>query len=251
MNLAAPLCLFVTDLDNTLVGDDLALIELNQKLSHYRQTIGTKIVYATGRSLTLYRQLAIAKKLLIPDALIASVGTEIYDNHSDFANPDWSAKIARGWNRDLILLAASQFTDLVPQSDSEQRPFKISYFVSDKCAREVLPMLKELLTNKNMEVEMIYSGSKDLDILPIEAGKGKAVSFLRQKWNIESSQTVSCGDSGNDISLFHSNQGNGIIVGNAQRELLDWHYNNSSHNRYLTKSYYAQGIIEGLNYFDF
>jgi len=40
--------LFVTDLDNTLVGDDQALAELNRQLSQHRTEHGTKIVYATG-----------------------------------------------------------------------------------------------------------------------------------------------------------------------------------------------------------
>ena len=39
--------LFVTDLDNTLVGDDAALVELNQKLAAHRQQHNSKIVYST------------------------------------------------------------------------------------------------------------------------------------------------------------------------------------------------------------
>jgi hydroxymethylpyrimidine pyrophosphatase-like HAD family hydrolase len=68
--------LFVTDLDNTLVGDDEALKELNQQLAQHRQEYGTKIVYATGRSRSIYHDLKAEKQLLDPDALIAAVGTE-------------------------------------------------------------------------------------------------------------------------------------------------------------------------------
>lgn len=49
--------LFVTDLDHTLVGDDQALLVLNDRLQKHRQEYGTKIVYATGRSPVLYREL--------------------------------------------------------------------------------------------------------------------------------------------------------------------------------------------------
>ena len=49
--------LFVTDLDNTFVGDDDALRELEQLLSKHRQEYGTRIVYATGRSPVLYQEL--------------------------------------------------------------------------------------------------------------------------------------------------------------------------------------------------
>ncbi|WP_263972452.1 sucrose-phosphate phosphatase [Pseudanabaena yagii] len=241
------LAIFVTDLDNTLVGDKEALRELNHQLSDYRQNQGTKIVYATGRSLTLYHQLAIAENLLPPDALITAVGTEIYDH---ILNPDhdWATLISQGWNRDLVCEIASQFEDLIPQPESEQRPFKISYFLSQELADEIIPLLKTVLISQNATV--IYSGGKDLDILPKDVDKGKAVSFLSKKWQIEPSQTLVCGDSGNDISLFAINQVKGIIVGNAHLELRDWHYQNPSSDRYFAKSNYAQGIMEGLKHFN-
>jgi len=42
--------LLITDLDNTLVGDPAILGTLNEHLEQHRQTHGTRIVYATGRS---------------------------------------------------------------------------------------------------------------------------------------------------------------------------------------------------------
>jgi Sucrose-6F-phosphate phosphohydrolase len=60
---ATKLALFVTDLDNTLVGDVSALKVLNDWLDRTRQEHGTKIVYATGRSLNSYRMLAASAQL--------------------------------------------------------------------------------------------------------------------------------------------------------------------------------------------
>lgn len=240
------LALFVTDLDNTLVGDKEALRELNHQLSNYRQNQGAKIVYATGRSLTLYYQLAIAENLLPPDALITAVGTEIYD-HSLNPDHDWATHISQDWNRDLVCEIASQFEDLIPQPESEQRPFKISYFLAQELADQILLLLKNSLSSQNVTV--IYSGGKDLDILPKDVDKGKAVSFLSKKWQIEARQTLVCGDSGNDISLFAINQAKGIIVGNAHVELRNWHELHPSNDRYFAKSNYAQGIMEGLKHF--
>jgi len=89
--------LFVTDLDNTLVGDDSALIELNHQLANHREKYSSKIVYATGRSLYLYRLLAEAKSLLPPDALITSVGTEMYfDRNQEQSDPEWSRILGQG-----------------------------------------------------------------------------------------------------------------------------------------------------------
>ncbi|MEL6930123.1 MAG: HAD family hydrolase, partial [Cyanobacteria bacterium J06600_6] len=112
--------LFVTDLDNTLVGDDAALKQLNHELAEHRQQYSSKIVYATGRSLYLYRLLAEAKSLLPPDALITSVGTEMYfDQQQSEYDPEWAQILAQGWDREAIVAIASQFEHLQSQPSSE------------------------------------------------------------------------------------------------------------------------------------
>ncbi|MFE1745044.1 HAD family hydrolase [Coleofasciculus sp. H7-2] len=64
-------------------------------------------------------------------------------------------------------------------------------------------------------------------------------------------RTIICGDSGNDLSMFQNVPSCGIIVGNAQPELLEWHHNSPPGKRYLAKSHFAAGILEGLDYFGF
>jgi sucrose-6F-phosphate phosphohydrolase len=243
--------LFVTDLDNTLVGDDQALAELNRHLKMHRQEHGTKIVYATGRSPTLYRQLQTEKHLLEPDALIAAVGTEIYLNGSDTPDSGWFQRLSQGWDRDVVVAASAHFADLVAQPDSEQRPFKVSFFLTQAVAVEVLPQLESLLQQQGLDIKLIYSTGQDLDILPRHSDKGQAMQFLRQQWGIEPEQTVACGDSGNDVALFSVGEERGIIVGNAQPELLEWHNANPSAHHYLANASCAGGIIEGLNHFGF
>lgn len=243
--------LFVTDLDNTLVGNDNALIELNQKLSQHRQAYGTKIVYATGRSPILYQELLTEKELLVPDALIASVGTEIYYQGEENPDRTWSEKLSVGWHRDVVESIGANFADLIPQPDSEQRPFKVSYFVTEKAATEVLPRLESLLQESGIKAQLIYSGSKDLDILPRVSNKGLAVLFLRKHWEFDDTRTVVCGDSGNDIALFSVGKPRGIIVGNAQPELRQWLQHHPSDDRYLAQADCAGGILEGLKHFGF
>jgi len=131
--------LLVTDIDNTLVGDDAALKELNGLLEQHRQEHGTKIVYATGRSPVLYQEISAEKQLLQPDALIASVGTEVYFQNSNLPDQQWHEKISQGWDRELVVSTAAHFADLIPQGDTEQRPFKVSYHLAEAAAVEVLP----------------------------------------------------------------------------------------------------------------
>ncbi|NET61850.1 MAG: sucrose-phosphate phosphatase [Symploca sp. SIO2E6] len=244
--------LFVTDLDNTLVGDDNALKELNQLLEQHRQEYGTKIVYATGRSLTLYRQLTTEKPLLTPDALITSVGTELHlDTSGDACDPQWAKVLSEGWNRELVVATAGHYADLVPQPNSEQGSFKVSYYLTPEAAVEVLPRLESQLKENGLDVKLIYSGDQDLDILPRNGDKGLAVQFLRQKWQIDAVRTVVCGDSGNDIALFNVGEERGIIVGNARSELREWYEANQTDYRYLAKAFCSAGILEGLRHFGF
>lgn len=243
--------LFVTDLDNTLVGDDAAMADLNHQLEEHRCQYGTKLVYSTGRSLTSYRQLKAEKSLLVPDVLILSVGTEIYLADSDSPDPTWIQVLSVNWDREHVRAIADRFVDLIPQPASEQPPFKVSYFLTESAAVEVLPQLQTLLDTQKIDAQLIYSSGQDLDILPRRANKGKAMTFLREKLEISPDRTVACGDSGNDLSMFCDRSEYGIIVGNAMPELLTWHQANPSTRRYLAKKHCAGGILEGLQYFEF
>jgi sucrose-6-phosphatase len=251
MGLITPLSLIVTDLDNTLVGDDEALLQLNEILDRYRQTSSTKIVYATGRSLTSYQELLATHRLLPPDALIASVGTEIYLGASSTLETAWEEQLSQNWYREKVLFIANQFADLKPQSQTEQRPFKISYHLSPNVAAAVIIQLQQLMQQEGLDVELIYSGNKDLDIIPQGGNKGKAVQFLRLQWQIDPVNTVVCGDSGNDVSLFQYGIERGIIVGNARSELRLWHQLNPADYHYLAVAECAAGILEGLKYLRF
>lgn len=243
--------LFVTDLDHTLVGDDYALALLNQHLEQHRQQYGTKIVYATGRSLYLYRQLAQEKPLLTPDALITAVGTEIYFNPSQAkVDLEWAKVLSDGWHREQIAAVANQYPQLEPQPESEQNPFKISYYLSESDAQELLSTLETELLSQGFKIKLVYSGSQDLDILPLKGDKGLAVQFLRNRWEVDAEATVTCGDSGNDIALFKGDE-KGIIVGNAKSELRQWYEANQNDSLYLAEAVCAGGILEGLQYFGF
>ncbi len=243
--------LLATDLDNTLVGDDKALEILNQKLTQHRQKYGSKIVYVTGRTLPVCKQLARVKNLLTPDALIVSLGTEIYFSFQDTsANKEWSEILAQGWDRDKIVAIAFKYPELQMQPESEQNPFKISYYLAQWEAERILPHLKADLINAGFEVNLVYLAGQDLEILPKNGDKGLAVQYLRQKWQINPEFTVTCGDCLQDKTLFDG-KGKGIIVGNAQPELRQWYQENYNDSLYLAKGVCAGGILEGLEHFGF
>lgn len=59
-----------------------------------------------------------------------------------------------------------------------------------------------------LEAKVVYSGGKDLDILPCRAGKGRALQWLLCRMGEGGWPpllgTLACGDSGNDIELFRA-----------------------------------------------
>ena len=238
--------LLATDLDNTLIGDNDALQRLNEWFKQHRQTYGSKLVYATGRSLKSYQRLLTQTSLLEADVLIASVGTEIYYPGGEL-DETWSGLSSHCWNRAGIAAIAKQFPQLICQPESEQRPFKLSFVLSGEDAY-ILPELEAQLIAQGIEAELIYSNDHDLDITRRKTNKGSALTYICQELGFTARQTVVCGDSGNDIALFAANT-LGIIVGNARRELLQWHQDSLEGNRYLAQAQYAAGIIEGLKYF--
>lgn len=238
--------LFVTDLDNTLVGDDRAMAELNQQLQRLRQSQGTKLVYSTGRSFTSYQTLRQEKDLLTPDVLVAAVGTEIYRDNAITPDPTWWDHIQDLWDRPALETIALAFPELMPQPSPEQRPYKISFYIKPEHAPGVMAQLDASLKAEGLAAQFIYSGGRDFDILPLRADKGSALEFLRQQWQIPPVAVVACGDSGNDRLLLGSGQHWGIVVGNAHPELLAWYHRDGQARHYLAQAHCAAGILEGL-----
>ena len=237
--------LLVTDLDNTLVGDDEATQVLNQFLQSKRSQIC--LVYATGRSHASTSELIAQKQLLAPDYLIAGVGSEIY--HDGALDLDLAEDLSQGWDKMALASLAQQFSQLKSQSPKEQNPWKISYSLEPAAENSsTVQALQQKLTESGLPAQIIFSSNRDLDILPQTSNKGNAITYLQKRLQIPSEATLVCGDSGNDISMFEQDV-RGVIVANALSELLEWHRECGTENHYLSGSACAWGIMEGMAYF--
>lgn len=230
--------LLATDLDDTLVGDDDATYRLNEILNLLRKNEDLKLVYVTGRSLELFNELQNEKSLLIPDALITAIGTEVYIDGENII--DWPN--VEGWDMGSMKAVLAQYPSLTLQAVTEQRKYKLSYFLKDD--EQLAKQIRETL--KDYPIDVSYSMGLYLDILPRGINKGSALKFLAEKWVIEPANIFACGDSGNDISMLSNS--NAIIVGNAKSELLDW-ADIQSRYVYRAQGDYANGIIEGLSFY--
>lgn len=238
--------LLVIDLDNTLVEKDKGNNVLTQRLADFRKYI--YLVYITDHSETAIRKFIAQANILKPDYLIASLGSEIYQQGL-ILDRDWANYISKGWNKDTIWAIASQFSGLQLRCKSEQTRWKISFSLDIDASLHVIDDLQDLLNFSGLSAQVIFSNGRDVDIVPKNCNKGKATTYLQQLLQVEPEVTIISGGSGNDISLFQL-PSPGIIVSNAQTQLLQWHFKTHYPWHYLTDSPNTAGIIEGLVYFN-
>ena len=238
----------VTDLDNTLVGNVAATQEFNRNVLSLGAMV--RLVYATGRSMHSARQLQVTADLLEPHYWITGVGSEIYQGTTIDGN--WSDHLSYQWNRPVLWTIATQvskeFPALIPQPEDTSNQHKISFYLYGESTEKVMSIVKSRIAESGFAAQVIYSSHEDVDILPIRCDKGLAMRYVIEKMGFDNTNTIVCGDSGNDIGLFKQNT-LGIVVGNARSELLNWCREFGAETVFFAQSDCAAGILEGLSHF--
>ena len=237
--------LIVTDIDNTLIGDEIGLNKFNSLIERIQNKVGFAV--ATGRTIDSAIEILKQNQVLLPIALLTSVGTEIYYNYQGelLYSKGWDSHLAYQWNRKMIEDILSGFKFLTLQEKETQRKYKLSYFIEDD--QEKLKVVKDILAAKRIKARVILSHGHLLDILPYRASKGKAIRYLSYTWNIPFDNILVAGDSGNDTEMLKGEL-LAVVVGNYAPELEKL---KGSKKVYFAQKNFAEGIIEGIKYYSF
>jgi sucrose-phosphate synthase len=235
----------IFDIDDTLLGDSEATERLKKIIQDNAEHIGFGV--ATGRTIDSARKILQENNFILPDLIISSVGSEIYyRNKEDYVfSTGWEAHISQGWKRELIVESLSHFGFLEYQEEETQRKFKVSYYIDD--AQNNYRKVVDTLVQNKVKANCIISHRNYLDILPARASKGRAVRYIAYRWNLLHNNLLVAGDSGNDEDML-TGELLGVIVGNRGEEL-----NKLKGRRrvYFAKAKHADGIIEGIKYYNF
>ena len=158
---------------------------------------------------------------------------------------EYSEVLDQNWDREKVDELVRGIDGIEAQADEQQHAWKSSWFWHDASGDD-LARLRSSLKEAGLEAQVIYSSARDLDVLPMTANKGNALRWICGRLGIELDEVVVCGDTGNDASMFLVPGVRGIVVGNAEAELLEAVRETDA---YLAKGGCAAGVMEGLKAF--
>lgn len=235
--------ILITDIDNTLIGDDGAV----ERFRTFLETAGDNMGFAvaTGRHLESAIEVLEANQLPTPDIFITSVGASIHYGKERVPDIQWQRHLDYYWNPRGLQVAMAEIGGFERQPEECQHRFKISYFMGKDAPRRA-ELVREL-RNRKLKANVIYSHGELVDLLPIRASKGLAVRYVSFKWGIPLGRILVSGDSGNDREMLRGNT-LGLVVGNYSSELEKLRGQPRIH---FADKTHADGILEGVAHYNF
>lgn len=228
--------LLVTDVDDTLIGDDQALRELLPALRIARIPIALNSSRPTASVRGTIEE-HWPPDAEPPDAVITALGTEI-EYASGEPDVGWHARF-EDWPRDEVDRVLREL-GFEPHASEFQTAFKVSYAVPASDVARV----EAALDRADAPRRTIHSGDSDFDVIPPEAGKAAAMFRVAACLGVAEDHVIVAGDSGNDLVMFeHASRG--IVVGNARRELRE---RVEPERAYFASALQAGGILEALRH---
>lgn len=229
----------VSDVDNTLLGNDGAL----DRFASWYASNGSafKLIYASGRFYDSIVESIETTSLPEPDLIIGGVGTQVRDYPTGKPIGAWQERFADRFDAPTVIDALTGFPEIEIQQADCCSEFKVSYFLRNAGPGE-LHEVRAMLAEASIDAELIYSSNRDLDVLPAGVNKGSAARWAIESMGIKRENVIACGDSANDLSLYRHGF-RGVVVGNAHSELRSL----TDEHIHQAEQAYADGVLEGLD----
>lgn len=237
--------LFSTDLDGTVVGDNAATARFRDFWQSLPDDIRPLLVLNSGRLLDDQFELMEAVPLPSPDYVIGGVGTMLSCRDQPSLRQAYSASLGKAFDTVKIEALVSGISGISIQPERYQHEMKSSWYLRD-ASEEAIAGIETLLRDSGIGARIVYSSNRDLDILPRDADKGAALTWLCDHLEIGLDEVVVAGDTGNDRAMFELHGVRGITPANALPELKVLAQGRDT--IYSAGQAQADGIISGLRH---
>lgn len=238
--------LFCSDLDGTLVGSPESVGRFRTAWDGISESRRPVLCYNSGRLVEDVLKLVATTGLPEPDYVLGGVGTQALDVARGEPLPGFQERFAEGWNLELVERTLERDFPAVQRQPPEfLHPYKSSWFLQ-AATPETLATIEARLHEVGIDAVVIYSSQRDLDIVPRHASKGKALVWLAQHLGVPARAILVAGDSGNDSSMFKVPGVHGILVENAQPELIEATLGTDT---YTASGILAEGVMDGLRHY--
>lgn len=236
--------LVVTDIDNTLTGDDDGLRRFIERLVDAGPNIGFGI--ATGRTLDQALEMIDQHGIPVPDVLITGTGTQLHYGDRLIRDRSWERQIHHRWEPRRVRKVLSSLDGLRLDDDQHQTPYRIRYWSDPETGPEAADV-RRALRKEGVRATTILDHDRSLDVIPVRASPGMAIRFLCFKWDLPPERLLVAGDSGNDADMLTGDT-LGVVVANHTGE-LEWLHDH--YRVYFASQPHALGILEGIEHYDF
>lgn len=240
-----PIKLFCSDLDGTLLGNPEATRRFKEAWESVPRQGRPLLCYNSGRLVDDVLNLLKTGTLPPPDYIIGGVGTQLYDTKVRKPVAGFEQEFGAGWDLAKIEKILGSFPGTTRQPGEFLHPYKSSWYLQ-QATDEMLDTLRNQLAGAGLKVSVIYSSACDLDVLPSNTSKARALHRLCEQLGVPLKQVLVAGDTGNDSSMFLLPDVRGIVVENAQPELYEAVVQLPTFSATRT---FADGVLEGLAHF--